>query len=51
MDKEQLAWQRKIIREEYVNEQKQVSNDVTLPVESTLSKRKSGRIKRMEAKV
>jgi hypothetical protein len=51
MDKEQLAWQRKIIREEYVNDSKQLFHDATVSTKQTLSKRRSKGIKRMETPV
>lgn len=45
MDKEQIEWQRKIIKEEYIDEPKRVSNDVTLPAAQTLQNRRNKRIK------
>jgi len=45
MDKEQLAWQRKIIREEYVDEPKRVSNNASISTTQTLPKRRSKRVK------
>jgi hypothetical protein len=45
MDKEQLEWQRKIIKEEYMGEPKRLSNNVTLPAAPTLPNRRDKRIK------
>lgn len=51
MDKDQLAWQRKVIREEYVNESKQVSYHSPLPAAQAMSNRRPHRFKRMEKTV
>ncbi|MCL6571722.1 MAG: hypothetical protein K6T88_08545 [Bacillus sp. (in: Bacteria)] len=51
MDKDQLEWQRKVIKEEYVDEQKQIADNVTVRAEQPLYKRKSRRIMQMEAQV
>jgi hypothetical protein len=41
MDKDQMDWQKKIIREEYVHDQLQ--KDITLSTSQTLPKRRSKR--------
>ncbi|GAA0313633.1 hypothetical protein GCM10008967_00150 [Bacillus carboniphilus] len=38
--KDQLAWQRKIIREEYLNEDPGLANNATHPVNQVLQGRK-----------
>ncbi|MBO0962519.1 hypothetical protein J1P26_22755 [Neobacillus sp. MM2021_6] len=51
MDKEQLAWQRKVIREEYVNEAKSLSHHAPLSAAQTRSNRSPKRTKRVEKTV
>ncbi|NEX77394.1 hypothetical protein G4Z05_00570 [Bacillus thermocopriae] len=51
MVNEQLAWQRKVIREEYLDESMQSSDDVILSATQALQNRRGKRIKRMETKI